>query len=102
MDAIRTSDSFPVGLFRERVKELRCLQDVVTVIESRGVAPEAIFTRLLNVIPAGWQHPSLCRVRITVRGRAFEAPGFAETPWMQRVPLKAGGAVVGGIEICYI
>jgi pyruvate, water dikinase len=102
MDTIRSSDSFPGGLLRERVKELRCLQDVVSVIESPGQAPEAVFTRLLNVIPTGWQYPSLCRVRITVRGRTYESPGFAETPWIQRMPLKAGGVTVGGVEICYI
>ncbi len=102
MDTIRSSDSFPDGVLRERVKELRCLQDVVAVIESPGLAPEAVFTRLLDIIPTGWQYPSLCRARITFRGRAFESPGFAETPWIQRIPLKARDVPVGGIEVCYI
>ena len=102
MSATKGSDSVPGGLLRERVKELRCLQGIVSVIETPGLSPAKVFKRLVDIIPSGWQYPDLCRARITFRGSVFQSPGFAETPWVQRVPLMAGGTAVGAVEVSYL
>jgi hypothetical protein len=98
----RGSESVPGGLLRERVKELRCLQGIVSVIETPGLPPDKVFRSLIDIIPSGWQYPDLCRVRITFRGTVYQSSDFAETPWIQRVPLMAGGAPVGTVEVGYV
>ena len=95
-------ESVPGGLLRERVKELRCLKGIVAVIETPGLPPDRVFRRLIEVIPSGWQFPDICRVRITLRGAVFQSSDFAETPWIQRVPLMARGEPVGAVEVCYL
>jgi pyruvate, water dikinase len=102
MIATKGSESVPGGLLRERVKELRCLQGIVSVIETPGLSPEKVFRSLVDIIPSGWQYPDLCRVRIAFRGAVVQSPDFAETPWIQRVPLLAGGVPVGAVEVCYL
>jgi pyruvate,water dikinase len=102
MITTKGSESVPGGLLRERVKELRCLQGIVSVIETPGLPPKKVFRRLIDIIPSGWQWPDLCRVRITFRGAVFQSPGFVETPWIQRVPLLAAGDPVGAVEVCYL
>jgi len=101
MDKIRESKLFPSGRLRERVKELKCLQGIVSLIETPDIAPEAVCQGVVDLIPAGWQYPDLCRVRIKYRERVFQSPGFAETNWMQRVSLRAHGVPVGSIEVSY-
>jgi pyruvate,water dikinase len=102
MITTRDSASVPGGFLRERVKELRCLQGIVSVIETHGLSPDKVFRSLIDIIPSGWQSPDICRVRITFRGSVYQSPEFAETPWIQRVPLMAGGGPVGTVEVCYL
>ena len=101
MNKVRESGFFLSGRLRERVKELNCLHCIVTLLETPGQTQEDIFRCLIDIIPNGWQHPELCRVRITYRGRVVQTPGFAETNWIQRVPLRPGGIPSGSLEVIY-
>lgn len=101
MNVKKESELLPSGLLCERVKELKCLQGVVSLLETPLLAPERVLQGVVDLVPAGWQYPGLCRVRIKYRGRVFETPGFVETGWMQRVPLRSRGAAVGSIEVGY-
>ena len=98
--SLRESD-VPKGPLRERVKELECLQAIVTVIETPGLSSDKMLQRIVDVIPSGWQHPERCRARIKIHKAVFHTPGFVETPWMQRVPLRARGETIGALEVCY-
>jgi len=89
------------GPLRERVKELECLQSIVSIIETPGLSSEKMIQGIVNVIPSGWQHPERCRARIKIHKGVFQTPGFVETPSMQRVTLRARGATVGSLEVCY-
>ncbi|MBM3293952.1 MAG: pyruvate, phosphate dikinase [Candidatus Aminicenantes bacterium] len=99
---MRETHSFPSGPLRERVKELRCLQAVVALIETPGLTVQEILEGVIERIPPGWQYPEFCRVRIRYRQSEFASPGFVETPWHQRVVLRVQGAPVGSIEVCYL
>ena len=85
------SGPLPNGPLRERVKELECLQGIVSIIETPGLSSEKILQGVVDAIPSGWQYPELCRARINIHNAVFQTPGFVETPWMQRVSLKAHG-----------
>ncbi len=101
MDMTRYSAQAPRGPQRERVKELECLQRIVVLIETPGLSSEKILQGIVDAIPAGWQHPELCRARIKYRQAVFFTAGFVETQWMQRIPLRAHGATVGSLEVGY-
>ena len=97
----KDSDLFPGGLLRERVKELRCLQDVVKLIEAPGLPSHKVLQGVVDLIPSGWLFPELCRARIKYRKAVFYSEGFIETSWMLRVALRAHNVMVGSLEVCY-
>jgi len=101
MATIRESNYFPSGPLRERVKELKCLQRIVALLETTELPPEKVLQGVVDLIPSGWQHPDLCRVRIKCHDRIFQTPDFTESPWMQRVALRSRGAPVGCLEVGY-
>ena len=91
----------PRGRLRERVKELECLQAVVGIIDTPGLRSHQVLQGVVDIIPSGWQYPEFCRARIKYRKAVFHTPGFVETRWIQRVPLRAQGVPVGALEVCY-
>jgi hypothetical protein len=99
----KTTDpsSVPSGRLRERVKELDCLQAIVDLIDATGLRSHQVLQGVVDLVPSGWQHPEQCRARLKYRKAVFHTPGFVETPWIQRAPLRANGVPVGGLEVCY-
>jgi len=101
-DTERETLGFPSGPQRERVKELKCLQGIVSLIETPGLSSHKILQGAVDLIPLGWQYPEICRARIRYRKAVFYTEGFAETAWMQRVPLRANGVSIGSLEVGYL
>jgi pyruvate,water dikinase len=86
---------------REQVKELECLKAVVEIVDRTDLGSAEVLKRVVEVIPSGWRYPQLCRARIKYRKTVSQTPGFVETRWIQRVPLRAHGEPVGSLEVCY-
>lgn len=99
----KTNDAafVPSGRLRERIKELDCLQAIVDLIDTAGLRSHQVLQGVVDLVPSGWQHPEQCRARLKYRKAVFHTPGFVETSWIQRVPLRAHGAPVGALEVCY-
>jgi pyruvate,water dikinase len=73
----------------------------VEIIDTPGLRSHEVLQGVVDIVPSGWQYPQLCRARIKYRKAVFHTPGFVETRWIQRVPLKAHGVPVGALEVCY-
>ncbi|MDD8027539.1 MAG: hypothetical protein PHI34_13615, partial [Acidobacteriota bacterium] len=101
MGEIKAAAGLPGGRLRERVKELECLQRIVALLETSGLSSEKILQGVVNTIPSGWQYPEQCGARIKYRKSVFHTPGFEETHWTLRVPLKTCGVPAGSVEVCY-
>ncbi|MBI4699897.1 MAG: PEP/pyruvate-binding domain-containing protein [Deltaproteobacteria bacterium] len=86
----------------ERAKELKCLYSIAEVLTDRDLALGDVLQGVVDRIPQGWQFPDLCRARITLEGERFATAGFAETVWMQRVPLLCEGRVAGELAVAYL
>ena len=84
----------------ERTKELKCVYDVTSAL-SRMDAPQAVFDRIVRVIPRAWQYPEDAAARIEFFGRTHAAPGFIETPWRLRSTISLWRKPVGAIEVVY-
>ena len=85
----------------ERAKELRCLYSVDEIIKGNG-SNEIVFNRILEVIPAGWQHTTVCEARILYLGNFYSTPDFKETPWMMTTEIVVDNRVCGRIDVAYL
>lgn len=88
-----------IHALQERAKELRCLYAVDSVISDRGQVPAKTFLRILEEIPAGWQHPALTGARIKYLGRNYLGPGFESNGEMMSEPIPVWGTDVGQIDV---
>lgn len=100
-----TPDHGPVDkileALQERAKELQCLYQVDERLSSPGATLDEILRGIVQVIPAGYQFPDVCRARITFQGAVFCDPGFEESPWVMAADLVVQGKAVGRIEVFY-
>jgi len=85
----------------ERAKELNCLYRINEALKDETSGHEVIFGRLLAIIPTGWQHPTVCEVRITYGNQTYSSDDFRETPWMQSAQIIIDDNEVGSITVAY-
>lgn len=86
---------------QERAKELNCLYHVHELMNRSDIPMHEICRGLVEVIPPGWQYPSVCWARITLNGTVYEPPGMKPTEWSQKAEVKVQGEVVGSVEVFY-
>lgn len=91
MDEIRS--------LQERAKELRCLYAVDSIVADRAQPPARVFARILEEIPAGWQHPESTGARIEYLGRAHVGPGFDPARELLSEPIVLWGTEVGHVAV---
>lgn len=85
----------------ERIKELRCLGRVGLVLDRQHASLEALLAEVAAEMPAGWQHPALAMVRITLEGTSAATPDYCETPWCQQCEIRVQDVPAGMIEVAY-
>jgi len=88
--------------FRERAKELECLYQIEEALVDDEAKLEDVCRKVVSVMPSGWQHSEICRVKITIRAETFESPDFVETPWVQRADIAVQDAKVGEVTVVYL
>lgn len=86
----------------ERVKELRCIQQVTTTLEDPQEPLKTLLDRVVGMIPPGWQYPETAGASIRIRGDVHRTANFRETEWIQREEIRAHGRPIGMIEVCYL
>ncbi len=86
---------------QERTKELQSLYTIDDILRTQEKPFEELLLSIAEAIPAGWQYPTFCKARITLRDRTFDPAGFAETPWMQGAPILVQGKQIGLVSVCY-
>src|SRR5512137_1131452 len=67
----------------ERVKELRCLYAMSSLVEKHGSSLVKILSDIVEVIPPAWQYPEITCARIKVGGHIYVSERFRETRWRQ-------------------
>ncbi len=94
-------DEYLLDNLKERAKELNCLYQVDEILNDQRLSLPEMFNQLTMVIPSGWQYPDICKARIIYDNRSYQTPGFYSSPYMESVPIKLDGQVVGRIEVVY-
>jgi PAS domain S-box-containing protein len=87
---------------KERVKELKGLYRISEAAEKFNPDQNQILENIVTEIPASYQYPADCAVRITYRGEKYETDNFRETKWMQRQEIIINDQSVGKIEVSYL
>ncbi|HEY3384252.1 MAG TPA: PEP/pyruvate-binding domain-containing protein [Vicinamibacterales bacterium] len=86
---------------QERAKELHTLYKVHELINQADASVDDVCRRLLDVLPGGWQYPSVCWAKITLESQVYQLPRVTETPWALRADVIVQGEKVGSIEMFY-
>jgi hypothetical protein len=86
----------------ERAKELKCIYQVIEALKDETADLRTILKSILEVIPPGYQHPTICEARIILEGKQYASLDFIETPWMQRAEIVIDNHVSGEIQVCYV
>lgn len=90
-----------VHQLQERVKELTLLQQVASLLREPHESIWGLIDELVQLLPSGWQFPSLARVRICYGASYRASPGFCLSPWMQQAEFRTSDGTIGRIEIAY-
>jgi hypothetical protein len=87
---------------RERAKELRSLYAIEEILVQHEKPLGEMLQAIADVMPSGWQYPSYCKARITVRDLTVTTPGFRETPWVQKAPIIVRDETAGSVSVYYM
>ena len=68
-EAERQRFEFALG---KRGKKLRCFNGICRIIESPGISLDELYQEVVNILPTGWQYPSVTCSQITINEKRFE------------------------------
>ena len=85
----------------ERVKELRCLYAISSLLHREDLPPGDILREVAEILPAGMQVPGSCGARIRMGGQERVSHGFTDTPWKISAEIPGEEGAAGTVEVCY-
>jgi predicted nucleotidyltransferase len=86
---------------REREKELRCLYRVRSITRRRPELSE-LFDEVVRALPAGWQFPERCVVRIRFEGFSYSVSPWPEGAASMGASIRVEDRALGVIELAYV
>ena len=86
----------------ERMKELNCLYSISRIIETPSISLDETLLRIVDLIPPGWQYPSITCSRMTLNKLTYATPNYIDTPWKLSSPIYIHESLAGYLEVCYI
>ncbi len=89
-------------MLKERVKELSAIYNVYNVLHDEITDKGATLSRIVPLLPSGWQYPEICCARITFDGVKYMANDYKETPWSQRADFQLSDGRFGSVEVAYL
>jgi pyruvate, water dikinase len=86
---------------QERAKELHTLYKVHELINQPDASVDEVCRNLVEVLPGGFQYPSVCWAKLTLDNSIYQPPRVTESAWLLRSDIVVQGEKVGGIEVYY-
>ena len=87
---------------RERVKELRLLNEAARLLRDDRAPYDEILEQLTAYLPGAFRFPELAAVRLRLADLEHCSPGFAETSWMLAHEFTDVDERVGSVEVAYL
>jgi signal transduction histidine kinase len=89
------------GAFRERVKELQCLHDIMQLVTAAGSDLDAILRGIVGILPRAWRYSDVAEARLAFDGRVWQTPRFADVVELQGAVIGTAAAPRGRLEVGY-
>ncbi len=90
-----------VYLLKERVKELSTIYQVNEILKVESQTVSEVFTRIVNVLPPGWQYPEVCQARIHFDCNDYTTKGYKASAFSQEAKFELMDGRKGLIEVVY-
>lgn len=87
---------------QERMKELRCLYDVLALTRDEARPLPAILSEIPDLLQRAWQYPEITCARVAWEDGVARTGNYTESPWRMTTPIVRGGRRVGEIEVGYL
>ncbi|MCK5126843.1 MAG: hypothetical protein KAR42_11360 [candidate division Zixibacteria bacterium] len=87
---------------RERIKELSCLYEIVSISAKPNISLNNIVKEVLELIPSGWFYPDLATARIVIDGESFALPEYKDSLQSLSANINVNGTIWGQVEVAYI
>ncbi len=88
-------------LLGERIKELSTIYRVNKILQDEEQSAEEVFTRIVNILPSGWQYPEVCEARISFDGKEYKTDGYRASVIKQVADFTLLDGRAGSIEVIY-
>lgn len=88
-------------LATDRIKEMACLYGLSKAYNQNGRTFSEYLSAIAEMIPDGWQYPSIAKAKILLNGQIFASKGFAEGRNKQVAPITVRGRSRGYVEVHY-
>jgi len=86
---------------KERLKELKCFNNISKISEKNHTDIPALLTNITAEIPAGYQYPEDCCVLIEYDGQEYMTDHFEKSEWVQKSEIIIDNQIKGYIEVYY-
>ena len=90
-----------MGKLLERAKELKCIYNIHEVLKNDDAELDEVFKGIIQAIPQGWQHPTVCEAMIRFEDQTYFSEDYRETDWYQSAELVIDNHIGGKIQVCY-
>ncbi|MDX9695959.1 MAG: nucleotidyltransferase domain-containing protein [Bacteroidales bacterium] len=86
---------------QERAKELTCIYEIEETLHNSSLEFNEVINRILQIIPNGWQFPSVCSAQIDIDGEIYQLPDCKVSDCFQVAELIVDNNIIGSIKVFY-
>lgn len=86
----------------QKVRQLDCVFDMQQILSEPDLNADTVFKYATKIIPHGLRYEKDMRVEIVYKGKRYQTPGYRETQWHYKVPLKVNNIQVGHMNVSYV
>jgi len=90
-----------ISSLNERKKELNCIHQIENILTDFDSTSETIFTKILKILPSGWQFPDRCFAEIDFQDHIYKLNTDDKGEYSQKSPLYKNNINFGEIKILY-
>lgn len=86
----------------QKVRQLDCVFDIQQILSEPNLNADTVFKNALKIIPNGLRYEKDMRVEIVYKGKRYQTPGYRESQWYYKVPLKVNNNPIGHLTVSYV
>ncbi len=86
----------------ERMKELSTIYQANEILKDELQSVSIALSRVVNILPAGWQYPDVCAARIVIGDDVYATKNYEDTPHKLQALLSFADGRAGNVEVVYL